>query len=331
MKAVVHTEYGSPDVLMLKEVEKTTPKDNEILIRNYATTVGFGDITARNFKNIPPHKFTMPGPLWLVSRMAFGFNKPAKTILGSEFAGVVEATGKNVKLFHRGDQVFGYTGANFGACAEYLCVPEDGMVALKPANMPYEEACTIPYGGLMALSLLQKANLQPGQKALIIGASGGIGSAAVQLARHFGVHVTGVCSTAGLEYAKALGADQVIDYTREDFASMGETYDLILDVPGKSSFAHCKAALKPNGIYLHVSFKMKQLFQMLWTKIIGGPRIVCTLASETIANLKLIQKLIEAGEIKAIIDKQFQLEQTDEAHRYVEAGHKAGSVVITIP
>jgi NADPH:quinone reductase-like Zn-dependent oxidoreductase len=330
MKAVVYTEYGPPDVLQLKEVEKPAPKDHEILIRNHATTVNIGDIWARNFKEITPSKFSMPFPLWLPSRMYFGFTKPRVNILGSEFAGEVEAIGENIKRFRKGDQVFGYRGQSMGANAEYLCIPEDGLVATKPANMTYEEAATVPYGALTALSLLRKANIQRGQKVLINGASGSIGSAAVQLAKYFGAEVTGVCGTPRLESVKTLGADKVLDYTREDFTRNGETYDLIFDILGKSSFSSCKNSLKQNGIYLLASFKIKQLFQMLWTSITPGKKVICTLSSENPKDLIFIKGLVEAGKIKSIIARCYPLEQTAEAHRYVEKGYKTGSVIITM-
>ncbi len=318
MKAIVYTEYGPPDVLQLKEVEKPAPKDDEILIRNHATTVNIGDIWARNFKEMTPSKFTMPLPLWLPSRMYFGFTKPRINILGSEFAGEVEAVGKDVKRFRKGDQVFGYRGQKMGANAEYLCVPEEGLVAVKPANMIYEEAASVPYGALTALSLLRKAKIQRGQKVLINGASGSIGSAAVQLAKYFGAEVTGVCGTPRLEFVKKLGADKVLDYTREDFTRNGETYDLIFDILGKSSFSSCKSSLKQNGIYLLASFKIKQLFQMLWTSIVPGKKVICTLSSEHPKDLLFIKELVESGQIKSIIDRCYPLEQTAEAHRYVE-------------
>ena len=230
-----------------KRWQNLLPKDNEILIRIHATSVNFGDIMARNFKAISPRKFNMPFLFWLLARISFGFRKPKKTYLGSEFAGEIEAVGKDVKRFKKGDQVFGYRGQSMGAYAEYLCMPEDGVVAIKPANMTYEEAAAVPYGAIMALNLLRKANIQRGQKVLINGASGGIGSAAVQLAKYFGAEVTGVCSTPRLEFVKSLGADKVIDYTKEDFTQNGETYDLIFDILGKSSFSRCKSSLKPNG------------------------------------------------------------------------------------
>jgi NADPH:quinone reductase-like Zn-dependent oxidoreductase len=330
MKAVVYTEDGPPDVLHLREVEKPAPKDNEILIRVYATSVNIGDIWARNFRAMSPRKFTMPLLLWLPSRMYFGLTKPRINILGNEFAGEVEVAGKEVKRFRKGDPVFGYRGQQMGANAEYLCMPEDKSVAIKPVNMTYEAAATVPYGALTALSLLRKANIQRGQKVLINGASGGIGSAAVQLAKYFGAEVTGVCGTRRLEFVKQLGADKVIDYTREDFTKNGETYDLILDVLGKSSFSRCQNSLKKDGIYLLASFKMKQLFQMLGTSITGGKKVICALSSESPEDLALVKKLVEEGKIRSIIDRCYPLEQAAEAHRYVEKGYKTGSVIIAV-
>lgn len=331
MKAIVYTEFGPPDVLQLKEVAKPTPKEKDILIRIYATSVNFGDALVRNFKEISPRKFHMPFPFWLIGKLYFGFRKPKITILGSEFAGEIEAVGKDVKRFKEGDQVFGYCGPRMGANAEYLCIPEDGVVAIKPANMTYEEAAAVPYGAIMALNLFRKINLHPGQKVLINGASGGIGPAVVQLAAaHFGAKVTGVCSTPRLEYVKSLGADKVLDYTKEDFVNSGETYDFIIDILGKSSFARCKRSLKPNGRFLLVSFKMKQLYQMLWTSMIGSKKVICALVNEKTEDLIFIKELIEAGKIKSVIDKSYPLEQTAEAHRQFENRHKKGNVVITV-
>jgi len=330
MKAIVYTEYGSPDVLHLSEVEKPAPKDNEILIRIHATTVNFGDMLARNFKAVSPRKFNMPFFFWLPARLAFGLSKPRQPILGSELAGEVEAVGAAVTRFKKGDQVFGYVGEGMGAYAEYRCMPEDGCVTLKPVNLSYAEAAVIPYGAIMALSLLRKAKIQPGQKVLVNGASGGIGSAAVQLARRFGAEVTGVCGTPRLEFVKALGADHVIDYTKEDFTQSGETYNLIFDILGKSSFSRCKKSLKSKGIQLFASFKMKQLFQMLWTSLIGDKKVICAIAPGSLADLISVKELVEAGKITAIIDRCYPLEQAAEAHRYVEQGHKQGQVVITV-
>ena len=330
MKAIVYTEYGPPDVLQLKEVEKPIHKDNEVLIRNYAATVNYGDLVARDFKDISPREFNMPFPFWLLTKMSFGFRKPKLTILGSEFAGEIEATGKDVKRFKEGDQVFGYRGQIMGAYAEYVCMPEDGALATKPANMTYEEAVVVLWGAIIALDLLRKVDIQSGQRVLINGASGAIGSAAVQLAKHFGAEVTGVCGTPRLEFVRSLGADKVIDYTREDFTTSGETYDLIFDILGKSSFSRCKGSLKQNGRYLLASFKMGQLLQMLWTSMIGDKKVICALGSGSTEDLISVRELIEAGKIKAVIDRRFPLEQTAEAHRYVEEGHKKGHVVITV-
>ena len=336
MKAIVYTKYGPPDVLQLKEVEKPTPKDNEVLIRIYATSVNYGDIITRNFKNIPPRKFNMPMPFWFGARIYFGFIRPKITILGSEFAGEIEAIGKDVKLFRKGDQVFAYRGMSMGANAEYLCMPEDGALALKPANMTYEEAAAAPYGTLMALSLLRKVNIQSGQKVLINGASGGIGSAAVQLAKyHFGAEVTGVCSTPRLELVKSLGAGKVIDYTKEDFTQSGETYDLIFDILGKSSFSRCKSSLKQKGVYLTTVPTLAILLQMLWTSMVGIKKAMIAFtglrpSSEKTKDLIFLKELIKAGKIKSVIDRRYPLEQIAEAHRYVEKGHKKGNVVITL-
>lgn len=327
---MIYTEYGSPDVLQFKEVARPAPKDHELLIRVRATSVGFGDLMARNFKAVSPGKFTMPFLFWLLAKLSFGLREPKVAILGSEFSGEVEAVGKEVTSFKPGDPVFGYLGQSMGAYAEYLCVPETGVLALKPASMTWEEAAVVPYGAIMALPLLKKAAIQPGQKVLINGASGGIGSAAVQIAKHFGAEVTGVCGTQRLDFVRSLGADKVIDYRKEDFTQNGETYDLIVDILGKGSFTRSKSSLTPNGRYLFVSFKLKQLLQMFWTSLTGGKRVLCAIAPGSVEDLNAVKALIEAGEIKAIIDRRFPLEQAAEAHRYVEAGDKKGSVAITV-
>jgi NADPH:quinone reductase-like Zn-dependent oxidoreductase len=331
MKAIVYTEYGPPDVLQLKEVAKPDPKEDEVLIRIYATSVNYGDLVARNFKEISPRKFNMPFLFWLLAKISFGIRKPKISILGSEFAGEVESTGKDVKSFKQGDQVFGYLGQSMGAYAEYLSVPEDGVLAIKPANMSSEEAAVVPMGAIMALYLLrEKGNIQSGQKVLINGASGSIGSAAVQLAKYYGAEVTGVCSTPRLEFVKSLGADKVIDYTKEDFTQSGETYDLIFDILGKSSFSRCKSSLSQNGHCLYASFKMRQIFQMLWTSMTSSKKVICALAPGSTEDLVSVKELIEAGKIKAAIDRCFPLEQTAEAHRYVETGLKKGHIAITV-
>jgi len=331
MKAIVFTEYGPPEVLKLREVEKPVPRDNEILVRIHATPVSFGDTLVRNLKNVTPKKFHMPLLFWLFAKMYFGFRKPRITILGSEFAGEIEAVGKNVKRFKAGDPVFGFRGQSMGAYAEYLCMAENGVVVMKPANMTYEQAAAVPYGALMALNLLRKVDLRPGQSVLVNGASGGIGPFVVQLAKaHFGANVTGVCSAPRLEYVKSLGAERVIDYTRENFSDGDETYDFIFDILGKSSFSKVKRTLKPNGRCLLVSFKMKQLLQMLWTSLFSSKKVICALSTEKAEDLVFIKELIEAGKIRTVIDKCFPLAQAAEAHRYVDQGHKKGSVVITV-
>ncbi|MFW9904319.1 MAG: NAD(P)-dependent alcohol dehydrogenase [Candidatus Thorarchaeota archaeon] len=329
MHAIVYTEYGLPEVLKLKEVPKPSPKHDEILIKNYASTVNYGDTIARNFSAVSPHKFTMPMLLWLPTRLVFGFRKPRKKILGNEFAGEVVEVGKDVTKFQPGDQVYGYRGQRMGCYAEYLTMPENGTVTLKPTNLTFAEATVIPYGAIMT-NLLKKGNINPGSKVLINGASGGIGSASVQVAKNLGAEVTGVCGTPRLEFVKSLGADKVIDYTQEDFTQNGETYDLIFDILGKSSFRKCKNSLNQNGCYLLASFKMGDFFQMLITKLIGSKKVICTFSSESGNDLSEMKELVEVGKFKVIIDKKFLLEQTPEAHEYVESGLKKGHVVITL-
>lgn len=330
MKAVVYKEYGPPDVLKLEEVERPTPKDNEMLVRVHATTVNFGDLLARNFKNTPLSRFYMPLPLWLPVKIAFGWNEPRIRILGSEFSGVVESVGKDVKDFKKGDEVFGYPGQRMGAYAEYLCIPEDKMVGNKPRNMTHEEAASIPYGAIMANEHLKRVMIRPGQKVLVNGASGGIGSAGVQIAKYLGAEVTGVCGPHGQGYVKALGADHVIDYGKEDFTSNGEAYDVVYDILGKSTFSKCKNSLTDNGTYLNASFKTGKILQMIRTKIAGKKKVLCVFASEKHEDMAHIRDLAEAGGLRAILDRTFPLEKTAEAHRYVEDGRRRGSVVITI-
>lgn len=324
MKAIVYTEYGPPDVLQLKEVERPTPRDNEVLIRVYATTVTAGDVNARGFVFVPPGFGPLP-------RLMLGIRKPKRPILGVELAGEIEAVGKEVRLFKKGDQVFGIDSDRWGAYAEYVCRPEAGALATKPANMTYEEAAAVPFGAGTALSFLRKANIRRGQKALINGASGGVGTYAVQLARYYEAEVTGVCSTANLGLVKSLGADKVIDYTQEDFTKNGETYDIILDtVVGKTSFSRCKGSLTPKGLYLAVAGGLQEAVQMLWTSMTGGKRVVFGATTESKEDLIFLKELIEAGKIKAVIDRRYPLAQTAEAHRYTDKGHKKGNVVITV-
>ena len=327
MKAIVYEKYGPPEVLQLKEVKKPTPKDDEVLIRIYATSVTTGDVNARSFIFVPPG-------LGLLARLMIGLRKPKKTILGTELAGEIEAVGKDVKLFKEGDQVFGIDGNGLGAYAEYKCLNEEEALSIKPANMTYEEAAAIPAGALTAFYFLRnKGNIQNGQKVLINGASGSAGTAAVQLAKYFGAGVTGVCSTTNLELVKSLGADKVIDYTQEDFTQSGETYDIILDtVVGKTSFSGCRKSLKKKGLYLAVAGGLKELIQMLWTSVIGSKKVIFGggVACERKEYLLFIKELIEAGKLKPVIDRTYPLEQMVEAHRYVDKGHKKGNVVITV-
>jgi NADPH:quinone reductase-like Zn-dependent oxidoreductase len=331
MKAIVYTEYGEPGVLHLQEMEKPSPAGTEVLIRVHAVSVNYGDIIARNFKNISPDEFNMLAIFRILARFAFGLSRPRKKILGNTFAGEVEMAGNDVKKFKSGDQVFGYTGEQMGTYAEYICIPEDGIVSLKPSNLTYEEASAVPYGSLMALGLLRKVNIQKGWSVLIIGAAGGIGSAAVQLARHyFGAEVTGVCSTQATDIVKSLGAGKAIDYKKEDFTKNGESYDLILDILGRGSFSEYRGSLKQKGIYMPASFKTGKLFQMIWTSLFGKKKVVCALAVPKPEDLVFIRSLIEERNLKPVIDKSFPLEDTAGAHRYIEAGQKKGSVVITL-
>lgn len=331
MKAVIYTKYGDPKVLQLKNVTKPVPKKNEILIKIYATSVNYGDLMVRNFKNVPLRNFNMPLPLFLPLRLFLGFNRPKITILGSQMSGEIEDLGSEVKGFKKGDQVFGYLGMKMGTYAEYLSMPADGCVTFKPINITFEEAAVVPYGALMAWGILKKVNIQPGQKVLINGASGGLGSAMVQLVKsHFKAEVTGVCSAPRLELVKFLGADNVIDYKKEDFTTNGNTYDFIIDILGRSTFAHCKKSLKPNGIYLLASFKIGKILQMFWTKIFGSKKVLCVFASDKQADLIEVKELIETGKIKSFIDRSFTLGQTADAHRYAEKGLKKGHIVITM-
>jgi NADPH:quinone reductase-like Zn-dependent oxidoreductase len=320
MKAIVYTQYGPPDVLQLKELEKPTPADNQVLVKVHATTVTAMDWRRRGLKS--------PSPIfWLPMRMMLGLTKPKQTRLGHELAGEVEAVGKDVKRFKKGDQVFGQA---FGAYAEYVCARE-GALALKPSNMTYEEAAGVSYGAYTALYFLRElANVQGGQRVLINGASGGVGTFAVQIAKYLGAKVTGVCSTANLELVKSLRADQVIDYTKEDFAQRGETYDVIFDTVGKSSFSRCKRLLKPDGRYLLAVFGLPQIIQMLWTSKVGRKKVICAIAKGSTNDLILFKELIEVGKMRTVIDRRYSLEETAEAHRYAEKGHTRGKVIITV-
>ena len=306
MKAVVYTRYGPPEVLRLADVPKPAPRDREVLVRVHATTVTIGDTIMRSL-NLPIHGWQK-----VMGRLILGWNKPRRRILGMELAGEIESVGRKVTRFKPGDPIFASTFAvNFGGHAEYKCLPENGVIAIKPANLTYQEAAAVPGAGQTAWRCLQKGNIQPGQKILIYGASGAVGTYAVQLAsRHFGADVTGVCSGANLALVQSLGASQVIDYTRQDFTQSGATYDVIFDAVGKLAPAQGKKALKPGGVYLNVHANS------------GG--------DEELETLLLLKELIEAGELRPVIDRVYPLEQIVEAHRYVEQGHKKGNVVITV-
>lgn len=330
MKAIVYTEFGSPDVLRLEEVARPVPKRKEILIRVRTSSVNFGDIMARSFRSVTPRGFNMPFLFWLVAKMAMGWRKPRIRILGNELAGEVEAVGRDVKRFEPGDRVFGHAGQRFGAYAEFICLPESAPVAHKPAYLSYEEAAVIPYGAVMAVSLLRRAKLRPGQRILINGASGGIGAAAVQIAKHLGADVTGVCGGARLDYVRALGADRAIDYAERDFTRSGETHDVIFDILGLTPFSRGRHSLEPRGVLLYASFKGRHLLAMLRTSLSRGRRAVCAIAPGSLKDLLAAKELVEAGKIKAIVDKRFPLEQAAEAHRYVETGQRKGSVAIIL-
>lgn len=320
MKAIVYTEYGPPDVLQVKEVAKPVPKDNEVLIKVYATTVTTADGMMRKGES-------------LVSRIILGLRKPRSKfrIPGLELAGEIKKTGKDVRRFKKGDQVYGFTGFGPGAYAEYKCMSEEGSLVIKPGNMTYGEAATVVDGASTALFFLRdKAQIQSGEKVLINGASGSIGTFAVQLAKYFGAEVTGVCSTANLELVKSLGADYVIDYTKEDFTRSGETYDIIFDTVGKSSFSRCKGSLKKNGRYVVTVMGLAPILQTLWTRVIGSKKVIFAMSTEKTEALVFIKALIEAGKLKPVIDRHYPLEHIAEAHRYVDKGHKMGNVIIKV-
>jgi len=319
MKAIMATKYGPPDVLEMRKVEKPAPKHDEVLIRVHASTVTSGDVWIRSSTYAPW--------FWVFGRIMYGLFKPRKKIPGNELAGEVESIGMDVKRFKKGDQVYGiiWKTSFGGANAEYICLPEKN-VAIKPVNMTYEEAAAVPIGGLTALVLLRKAKIQSGQKVLIYGASGSVGTFAVQLAKYFGAEVTGVCSTANIELVESLGADKVIDYTQEDFTKNGQACDIIFDAVRKTSYSRCKNSLKKQGVYVTVDWP---LLTALWTSIASSRKVVFGIASR-IEDLDLLRDLIEAGKLRTIIDRSYPLEQIAEAHRYVEKGHKKGNVVINV-
>jgi NADPH:quinone reductase-like Zn-dependent oxidoreductase len=326
VKAIIWTRYGPPDVLELREVEKPAPKDHEVLIKVRATTATAGDCEMRSLR--------FPLYLSLPMRAFVGLRRPTRvTTLGMELAGEIESIGKDVKLFRKGDQVFGITGLSFGTYAEYMCLPEapeEGALAAKPANLSYEEAAAVPVGGLEALHYLRKARIQSGEEVLVNGAGGTIGTFAVQLAKYFGAEVTGVDSTGKLDMLRSIGADHVIDYTQEDFTRSGKTYGVIFDVVGKSSYSRSIRSLKENGRYLLANPGLSDRVRGPWTSKRSSKRVVIGYASSKTEDLVFLRELIEVGTIRPIIDRCYPLEQTAEAHRYVEKGGKKGNVVITV-
>ncbi|WP_088013594.1 NAD(P)-dependent alcohol dehydrogenase [Gottfriedia acidiceleris] len=323
MKAIICTKYGPPEVLQIKEVEKPKIKDDEVLIKIHATTVTAGDVKLRSSD--------FPFMYWLPSRIMFGLTKPKNKIPGCELAGEIVTVGKNVRNFKTGDQVFGYSGITFGANAEYISLHEEGVLAKKPINMSFEQAAAVPVGALTALHFLRKSIIQNGQKVLIYGASGSVGTYAIQLAKYFGTEVTALCSTSNLELVRALGANDVIDYTNEDIANSKKTYDIIFDTVGKSSFSNCKRLLNKDGVYLlSAVWKLSVYFQAIWSNLISNKKAILGVANMNYEDLNYIKALIEADKLKAVIDRNYPLDQIVEAHRYVEKGHKKGNVVINI-
>ena len=328
MKAIVWTKYGSPDGLQFKEIEKPVPKDDEVLVKIHATTVTAGDSEMRRLK--------LPLMLSFPFRLYVGFIKPKRIkILGQEFAGEIEEVGKDVKLFKKGDQIFGTTGFAFGAYAEYICLngnPNEmqGALAIKPTNMTYEEAAAVPTAGFEALHFLRQANIQRGQKVLIFGAGGSIGTFSVQLAKNFGADVTGVDSTGKMDMLRSIGADHVIDYTQEDFTKNGETYDVIIDVVGKRLFSRRLKSLKQKGYYFLANAGGSHIIRRIWASMTSSKKIIFASSSQKMDDLLFLKELVEAGKLKAVIDRTYPLEQIANAHRYAESGHKKGNLVITV-
>lgn len=317
MKASVYTQYGAPEVLQFKEVEKPTPKDNEILLKMKATAVNSGDVRLR--KADP-----------FAVRFIFGLLKPKINILGSVFSGEVVRVGKDVKLFKVGDKVFGHIDMSFGAYAEYKCLPENASIALKPANVSHKEAAVIPFGGVTALHFIKMAMIKPGQKVLVVGASGAVGSAAVQLAKSLGAIVTGVCSTANIALVKSMGADKVIDYTKQDFTQTGEMYDVIFDTVKTISISRSLKSLNKNGTMILSAAGMSEMLQGLWISMTSSKKVITGVVSHKAADILFLKELTEACKFKPVIDRAYSLEQMAEAHAYVEKGHKKGNVAIEI-
>ncbi len=322
MKAVVQTRYGPPEVLQLREVEKPVPRDNQVLIKIHATSVSTGDVVDRS-GHVSPWA-------WLPTRLVLGFRKPRRSIPGADLAGEIESIGKDVKRFRKGDRVFGSTGWGSGAYAQYKCVPENGPLALMPANVSYEEAAVVSFGAVTALFFVKKAGIQAGQRILINGASGGVGQFAIQLAKYYGAEVTGVCSAAKVELVRSLGADSVIDYREEDFTQSGQTYDAVFDATGKSSFSRCKGSLKKGGSFLTTAPSPAAMLQMLWTSMFGSYKVISGIPNPRPEDMDFLKERMDAGEVRSIIDRRYPLEQIAEAHRYAETGQQQGYIAITV-
>ncbi len=317
MQAAVYTRYGAPEVLQVKSLSKPNPKDNEILVKIHASAVTSGDCRLRR-----ADPFAV--------RLLFGLFKPKKNVLGGVFSGVVAAVGKNVRKFKVGDEVFGSSYPNFGAYAEFVSLPASAPLAIKPQNISLEEAAAIPFGGMTAFHFLQKANIQAGQKVLIYGASGAVGSAAVQIAKYYGAHVTGVCSTANVELVKSLGADAVIDYTQADFAEKAGQFDVVYETVNKAPVSSCVKALKPGGLLILGASMVSEMLQGAWVSMTGNIKVLSGVIVETSEALDFLKKLLENGQFRAVIDQQFTLGDIAKAHDYVDKGHKKGNVIVRV-
>ena len=322
MKAIVYERYGPPDVLQLKEMENPIPKDNEVLIRIRATTVTSGDCRVRSLN--------MPVGFGLISRLVLGVSRPRQPILGSELAGEIESVGKDVRKFKVGDQVFAFSGAGLGCHAEYKCMSENAAVALKPPNLTYDEAAALPFGGTTALDFLRRGKLQNGERVLVNGASGGVGTAAVQLAKYFGADVTGVCGTANVELVRSLGANHVIDYTAEDFTQNGASYDVIVDTVGTAPFSRSKGSLNERGRLLQVLGGLPDMLEIPWIRMTSTKKVIAGPSAERAEDFLFLAKLAREGHFKPVIDRRYPFERIADAHRYVDTGRKKGSVVITL-
>ena len=322
MRAIVYEKYGTPDVLKIRDIKKPMPKPNEVLLKIVTTTVTSADCRVRSLN--------VPFGFGFIMRLVFGFSKPRQAILGTELAGVVESVGKDVRAFKVGDEVFAFNDAAMGCYVEYKCMPENSALALKPCNLSLSEAATLSFGGTTALEFLRKAKLKRGDKILINGASGSVGTAAVQLAKHFGAEVTAVCSTVNIELLKSLKADHIIDYTKIDFTQNGLTYDVIMDNAGTAPFARCKLSLKRGGRLLIVIASLPDMLKIPWINIMSGKKVVAGTATACAKDLQLIASLVEGGEFKPVIDRRYPFEQVVAAHRYVDEGRKKGNVILTV-